>query len=71
MDDVLHELVDYQVACAYWAGYEQALRDVAERSDALDRSWQPAARRDPEQVVAERVAAMQALARTNFGGRPA
>jgi hypothetical protein len=55
----MHEVVEYEVACAYADGYHQALVDVAERSDALDASWRPRQRRDPEQVIRERVAEMR------------
>ena len=58
-----HEQTEHEVACAYAAGHHQALVEAAERADALDQSWRPRQRRSPEQVVRERVAEMEQLAR--------
>lgn len=60
--DTVHELVEYEVACAYANGYAdgyaRALVDVAERADALDVTWRPIERRTSEQVLAARTASL-------------
>lgn len=61
--DELHLAVRYAAEDGFRAGYACALVDVAERSDALDRSWRPVWRRTPKQLVAERIAAMEATFR--------
>lgn len=58
LPDAVHEQVEYEVLAAWHAGYAAALADVAERADALDLSWRPATRRDPQRVIAERAAAL-------------
>jgi len=59
----MHEVVEMEIGAAFANGYLQALGDVAERADLLDQSWRPARRRDPEQVIRERVAEMEQHAR--------
>ena len=57
--DALHDLIDYEVACAYANGYQAALRDVATQQVELGEAWQPIGRRGHEERVAERIRRME------------
>ncbi len=58
LPDAVDELVEYEVLAAWHDGYAAALVELAERADALDTSWRPQQRPDPEQVIADRAATM-------------
>lgn len=71
--DALHELVEYEVAAAYDAGYQQCLIDTAARGYELDDAWKLVARKTADQWLAERLAEMERWAAqlAEKMGRPA
>lgn len=60
--DALHEVADYQIECAHHDGYQQACEDIAAGHAELAAVWRATGRPGYEQRVAQRIAAMAAVA---------
>jgi hypothetical protein len=69
LPDSWHEQVEYETACAYADGYQQARNDIAAMVGELEQTWPHPQPRTPQQVAATaetkvqaRIAAMEASA---------
>lgn len=57
-----YELTEYEIACAYADGYQQACVDIAARHAELAATWRATGRTTYEQRIAQRIADMAATA---------
>lgn len=64
--EAVHHAIEHETACAYADGYHQALTDLATRADHLDQTWRPTTRPTPDQVIADRLAALQPRERATW-----
>lgn len=73
LPDALHELIEYEVACAYADGWRAALEAVAAGQVEVGEAWREVGRRGYAQRVAERLALFERCAadgHARYGTRP-
>lgn len=62
LPDAVHDLIEYETACAYADGWRAALEAVAAGQVELDETWHETGRRGYEQRVAERLSLFERCA---------